>query len=516
MNEQEILSRLKKSIERNTPDLVDSILAKCEKENRSVIEMSETREIRETGQKTKKKRGKLIGGLAAACLLLAVGITGYQQLFSVASVVGIDVNPSIELSVSKNLKVRNAEALNSDAETILSDMDLKGVDLDVAVNAIVGSMVKNGYVDEVKNSVLVSVEGKDSARNASIQEQVSSEIDAILKGLNVSGAVIGQTIINEKELQKKADEYGISVGKAALIQKIVNTDVSKTFDSLAGASINELNLLAEAKETTGVEKVGNVSKSGYIGEERALEIAFADAGVDQSKASRTRIHLDYDDGLVVYEIEFVSGGVEYEYEIAAADGRVLERKREKDDDIAASSAVSSGNGNSSAISEERAKEIALDHQGLSAGQVEFTKIKYDYDDGRAQYDIDFIYDNVEYEYEIDAETGKITDYDRERVDDGWFFSGDQNNGASRNNSTDGKNTASGTQQGNSPYIGEERAQQIAFADAGITSADFVEVEFDYDDGIAEYSVEFRIGNLEYEYEIDAVTGAILKSEVERD
>ena len=57
MNEQEILSRLKKSIERNTPDLVDSILAKCEKENRSVIEMSETREIRETGQKTKKKEG---------------------------------------------------------------------------------------------------------------------------------------------------------------------------------------------------------------------------------------------------------------------------------------------------------------------------------------------------------------------------------------------------------------------------------------------------------------------------
>ena len=58
-------------------------------------------------------------------------------------------------------------------------MDLKGVDLDVAVNAIIGSMLKNGYIDELRNSVLVSVENDDAAKGAALQERLTAEIEQL-------------------------------------------------------------------------------------------------------------------------------------------------------------------------------------------------------------------------------------------------------------------------------------------------------------------------------------------------
>ena len=91
---------------------------------------------------------------AAACLCVAVlggGVSFYQN-HRVDSVIGIDVNPSIELSVNRNEKVLQANPLNEDAETILDDMNLKNVDLDIAVNALIGSMVRNGYLSELDNS----------------------------------------------------------------------------------------------------------------------------------------------------------------------------------------------------------------------------------------------------------------------------------------------------------------------------------------------------------------------------
>ncbi len=66
------------------------------------------------------------------------------------------------------------------------------------------------------------------------------------------------------------------------------------------------------------------------------------------------------------------------------------------------------------ISKEEAKEIALNHAGYNADEVKFTKAKLDHDDGRYEYDIEFRVDqNLEYEYSINAENGKILEFDRD-------------------------------------------------------------------------------------------------------
>ena len=66
----------------------------------------------------------------------------------------------------------------------------------------------------------------------------------------------------------------------------------------------------------------------------------------------------------------------------------------------------------------------------------------------------------------------------------------------------------------SPYITLEKAKEIALAQADVSAADavFDDKEFDHDDGTAIFELEFTANGVEYEYDVDAVTGKVLKAE----
>ncbi|MCO7136915.1 PepSY domain-containing protein [[Clostridium] leptum] len=145
------------------------------------------------------------------------------------------------------------------------------------------------------------------------------------------------------------------------------------------------------------------------------------------------------------------------------------------------------------ITEEEAKQIALTHAGVAEEDTSFLYVKQDYDDGRAEYDVEFFAGGKEYDYEIDASTGDIlsSDFDAEHYSSSSGLPSDANTGS---------------------YIGEDKAKEIALNHAGLSSESdvtFVRVKLDYDNGRAEYDVEFYQGNTEYDYEIDASNGDIL-------
>ena len=71
------------------------------------------------------------------------------------------------------------------------------------------------------------------------------------------------------------------------------------------------------------------------------------------------------------------------------------------------------NSNNSKITVEKAKEISLKHANLKDNQVVFDKTEMDYDNGVQVYDIEFHYNNIEYNYEIDANTGNILSYSQD-------------------------------------------------------------------------------------------------------
>ncbi len=177
----------------------------------------------------------------------------------------------------------------------------------------------------------------------------------------------------------------------------------------------------------GVYASKKIERNKAIGEAEACKFAYMDAGVTADETLNTVVEFKYDDGQYIYEVEFLAKGAEYEYDIKASDGAVLSRSVEQDEDVeqvAEKSAVSESAmqadeevsktaKKSSYISVEKAKETALADAGVSSGKVTYTKAKMEKDDGRMIFEIEFYCGSTEYEYGIDAVSGKIIDSDSE-------------------------------------------------------------------------------------------------------
>ncbi len=264
----------------------------------------------------------------AVCVCLFIGLGYFNNNVKVASIIGIDVNPSVELKVNKNEKVLDVIANNDDAKVILEGMDLKGSGINVAVNALIGSMVKNGYIDELANSILISVDNPDSQESEKLRKKIVDELNAFISnGNNIS--VVSQSITAEDKNTSLAKKYGISVGKLELIEKLIEKNNLYTYETLKDLSINELNLLL-GSTTENVTTSGSASEKAYIGKDKALEIALSAASA--SEATWSEVEMDYDDGLMVYEVEFTYNNREYDYEINATTGDIIKSDREYDDD----------------------------------------------------------------------------------------------------------------------------------------------------------------------------------------
>lgn len=171
-----------------------------------------------------------------------------------------------------------------------------------------------------------------------------------------------------------------------------------------------------------------------IGRDAALEAALSDAGISEEETTRLKVSEDNDDGRKIYEIQFDADGKEYEYEVGASDGRILSADMEM---ISGSTAgQDSGTGQSAgdaqpdsgsgqgqqsqggtgsadvAVSMEEAAAIALERvPGAAQSDV---RIELDYDDGVYKYEGDIIYEQREYDFEIDANTGTILEWSEER------------------------------------------------------------------------------------------------------
>lgn len=153
----------------------------------------------------------------------------------------------------------------------------------------------------------------------------------------------------------------------------------------------------------------------YIGEEKARNIALNHAGLTAAQVHFIKTKLDYDDGRWEYEVEFYTDAYqEYDYDIDAVTGAILKF----DQDVESWTAPAQNQTtNNSQIGMEKAKSIALNRAGLSSNQVRFTKAKLDYDDGRWEYELEFIGGVMEYEVTVDAYSGAVLDYEAESIYD---------------------------------------------------------------------------------------------------
>ena len=403
MTNEKMEQRLASALEKTAPDDMSGVLSRCEARKGTVIPM--------TTKKTTKKRWTTLAAACLALVLLGGGGIFYQQAHAVASVVSLDVNPSIELKVSKSEKVLVCTPLNEDAKAILADMgdgaDLKGAKLDVAVNAIVGSLVRNGYLNSISSAIMISVEDNDTARAEKLQRELTSTVDGVLQTSKAKASVLTQTLTQDAGLEQQARENSISTGKAALVNRVLALNPALKFDALAKLSVEELKDLAEAG-----------APAMPIGMDKAMDIAAAAFGkASTAKMAYSAVDPELDESPAHYEVEITSQtGEEFEYKVDAYTGAILESKREAADGTEVPVVQPSKPAASGDIGYAKAKSVALNHAGVSEGKAYDMDIELDDEDGTLVYEVEFKSGNMEYSYEINAATGAILKHEAELDD----------------------------------------------------------------------------------------------------
>ncbi len=188
-----------------------------------------------------------------------------------------------------------------------------------------------------------------------------------------------------------------------------------------------------------------------VDEEKARQIALADAGVKEEDVQRLSARYEHEDREEVISVEFICDRIEYEYTIRESDGMILEWSIEgmdvgstvmelslsgeaspagdsqsgtADDQSDVSAAADDGStadpdaakagqntliaiDGGSIIGIEAAKDIVLQDAGVSPEDVMFTKIKFEYQGRYYDYEIEMSEGRSEFEYTLDAETGDI-------------------------------------------------------------------------------------------------------------
>lgn len=534
MDNEMMEARIRRLAEHTAPDQLSGILEACEARKGTVITMNEI------NNNNKKKKNRFVPIAVAAALVLVClggylgysygsaadpGVTGsivepstVPSDAAVDSIITLDVNPSLNIIVDAADKVIEVQPLNDDARTVIGDMDFAGSDLDVTVNALIGSMLMNGYLDDIRNSILVSVANGDTAKAESLQQQVSDMINSAVGEGGFEASVLTQTVTSTSETASLAQHYGISEGKAELILKVVAADPTLTVESLAPLSVNDISLIASSRSLSdsSVSQTGTASSKAYISVDDAKSAAYAHAGVSASDVTFVKTDFDSEHGVMVYEVEFYAGSVEYEYDINAQTGEVVKYSRESKTTSVPSTTVSGDY-----IGEAAAKTAALSHAGVSEADVCWLQADFDRDDGVYVYELEFAANGLKYDCSVNALTGEIVKFEQEQTGN---LAGN-GNGSSGTNAGTGVNAGTGNQYGNgsstvstSDFIGEAAAKSAALSNAGVSESEVTRIkcELDRDHGSYKYEIEFSVGRMEYEYEIDAYTGAILKAEHDYD
>lgn len=446
----------------------------------------------------KKWLDRRMAAVLAALALLVGGLfpTMAETTETSYATVTLESVSAVEILVDQSGSVLDILPVNEEGELIVPAAT-NGTALGGAFDALIGEMIRRGHIS---GYLLLSVEAADEAQATGLLEELivqAEEMKAQYK--DALRTVYARVALRSAEVESLAQQSGASLAKADLAREVAGRSAR---DAGELAALPAAQLIWAALDA-GLESYSAASAAlvGYIGEETALENALALAGSDAQGALVAKNVLERENGIPVYDIEFVADGYAYEIHIDAASGEALKFEKE-----ARSNA--GGNAQQSLIGTEEAKQIALDRAGLTAGEISNFKLQMDSENGRATYEMKFRSGYTEYECEIDAATGELLKAAKEVDEDAKRAA--QNKTQSNSN---GKTSSS-----SSDYIGESAAKKIALKHAGVSSSDAkgMRCELDRDDGRVVYEIEFRAGKYEYEYEIDAVTGSVRKADKDRD
>lgn len=349
MNKRKLKRKIREAYSAETPELLSKILASCEREPQEPAHAAPA--AREPAFRALPRVCPAVRRAVACALCLLLFLSGLTVGYllpsgkgdvtraSAETVVFLDVNPSIELQIDGENKVVGCLAGNTDAELILADLRLEGVDMNTALAAIVGSLFVNGYLSEDSNSILISVDNTDKSKTETLLTAISDKINAVFERSGLECSIIAQSVdTSDEELKQRAEENGISVGKMHLVDKMIggiaDIDVWETAD-LAHMSIKELNLLystragSEEPDDPFTQDIATGNVGGFVDQEDVLSILLSAISASRTDVERFDIKakLERDNGTLrmVYTVSVKLKGAKdsYEFEVDCLSGEIV-------------------------------------------------------------------------------------------------------------------------------------------------------------------------------------------------
>lgn len=327
MNRFDVEWELCDALDHAVPDVKDEILKRCAEEH-----FAEDRFVpMDLDNRPRKKKVYWQSYAAAAAIMLlalnvGLGMARDRAQNRVETIIGLDVNPSVELSINAQDRVVAVAAVNADANSVLDGMNLTGSTTDVAVNAILGSMYKQGYLGASSNSILVSVDNKDEEVSHQIETRLVEDINETLQSYSLEAAILSQTVVKvDDTVTQAATDYEMSQGRTLLIQKIIDNNPYFTFEELSQLTINELNLLLNSQEVEvqTVTMVGVASESSYIGQDAAINVVLSQFGGNRDELRDLYADIGVLNARMVYGVSYLYEGVIYIYKVDALTGEIV-------------------------------------------------------------------------------------------------------------------------------------------------------------------------------------------------
>lgn len=192
---------------------------------------------------------RVLASVAAIFLITWIGSMSwnfYQGTTAVA-MISVDINPRLQLTLNREGRVIQSEALNSDAEQVLAGLELKGEPWNQALENIIGQAVTLNYLNLNHDWVLVGyspVKAGEAAPKGINPDDIAQKIEIAAQAEGIAPKVAVYQLGAEEQTQAK--EQGLTLGEYALINTAKDAGIQ--VDASTVKSTNErVNLLEQPK-----------------------------------------------------------------------------------------------------------------------------------------------------------------------------------------------------------------------------------------------------------------------------
>jgi hypothetical protein len=203
------------------------------------------------------------GWLFAMGLALVLFVSGLQWVNTSASYIAVDINPSIILTTNPWDKVVEVEALNEDAETLLVNLELIGLQVDEAIELIIAEATEMGYIDLLAEGEVAMVTAYNRDRvDEKLSEKIRDRVQDRLEKREMAVNVVGhEAVAEQKEL---ANELGVTLGKVLFVQKMMERYPELGGDELYTMSIKDIMIKIKDLRGNGPDKAALAEKKELL------------------------------------------------------------------------------------------------------------------------------------------------------------------------------------------------------------------------------------------------------------